>query len=934
MGLGRSFILTSLLICFSVIQGQGGIEIQFAQDDMSISSYYDVDDSVAVEEEVSASYGTGITDSRKVSGKGQIYAYQTLQSGNLWASLGAYGTDGHSVKGEAVMTPTALDVWQSAKVGGQNAYAYIGGDQNYLDGAGYTWQDAGVEDGWLSSTQGLILGSSILSGQDTESHGFRPYALGFAGIESPGMGFNEQIALISIGTEGEGSISGSLASEVVRTPQYEDPVVSGSGIEVSSDGAAGIVAGAGTIEGIYSGNTVYLGNPFDINPAAFLALVDPSKDFHIHGAATGAVGVGDDTKASAGYIEAGTDGHESYAYGVDMSAKGNNLAAVAAAAGNIEKHSWKTESEAGLHLSVDGALAGTAGVGKKSKVSAGYIEAGTGHQDWGTYALGENLRAKGKVFAAVAAGAGHVSINGFADPEYLYEGLNVEGAIAGAVGHGEKSKASAEYLQAATDYSDQDWDQATYAYGERLKAKGNYFAAVAAGAGHLYADREFYPGEIYEGLGINGALAGAAGVGEGSKASAKYLEAATGYRDWDRETYAYGEKLDARGDDLAAVAAGAGHLGANRGVSPEGEYERLWIEGALVGAAGIGEGSEASAKYLKAGIDYWDTFALARKLNAKGSKFAAAAAGAASLDMDSGSDFLGDYFGSMGADGALVGAVGAGDGSKVSAEFLKARIDDWYGETHVYGRKLKAGGDDFAAVAAVAGDLDLGKNPDRGYLDASAAIAGAAGVGDDSEASAKYLEAGIDYWVGRETYAYGRKLKAEGDNLAALLAASGDLHLSTPSSIWGKGAIAGALARGENSKVSARVVDAFTINGISKAKVRNLKAVGNDGVLAGSLAICGPVEGSPPISIATTYVLMDTGTLKNADFKAKVDVSGAPVLTASGETDLKDATGWAFAWTLNPSGLMSDLIDPTKIAASMNAVAEQGQPSITSVIVT
>ncbi len=685
-----------------MIQGAGGIEILFSQDDMSINSYYDVDDSVAVEEEASATYGSGITDYREVSGKGHIYADQLLKSGNYWAVADAHGPGGGSVSGGTSITPTALSIWQSSSVGGHNAYAFVDGEQNYQGGKAVTWQDAAVEDGWLSSNQGLTLGNSIFSSQRTQASGLRPYATGFAGISSPSQemdGINDQIAVITLGALEQGSVRGSLGAEVVRTPEYIDPVVYGSGIEASGDKAAGLVAGAGSIEGTLPENVYLPGNLFDIDPESLLGIFTSEGDLIAHGALTGAVGVGSKSLASADYLEAGTDGQESYAYSENILAKGDSLAAVATAAGNIEKHSEE-------------------------------------------------------------------------DIFVISEGLRVQGALAGAIGVGEDSKASARYLEADTDY----WE--TYAFGERMKANGNELATVAAGAGYLR---------------------------EGFEAT------------------------------------------------PIGYNEHLYIDGALAGAAGVGEDSKASAKYLEAGIDYWDTYAFGEKMKAKGNDFAAVAAGAGNLDIGSGAGIFGSY----------------------------------------------------------------------SYFEVQGALAGAAGAGEDSEASARYLEAVTD---GSYSDASGRKLKAKGDEFAAVLTASGDLELSTNNGIRGKGAVAGGLAEGEDSKVSARKVETYTGYWLTEAKVKDLDAEGADGVLAGSLAIYGPVPASLPISLAGTYVDLSSGAIKNANFRAEVDESFwmLPTLKANGAADLENAVGTANAFTWNPSNGHVLPINPGSTYTSMTAEVDLG----------
>ncbi len=715
MGKCSSFILVSLLIYFSVIQGVGGIEFIFSQDDMSIGSYYDVDDSVAIEEEASATYGSGITDSREVSGKGHIYAYQRLLSGNFWAVAGAHGPEGRYVSGGASITPTSLHAWQSASVSGLDAYAFVDGEQSYGDSLAYTWQEAGAEDGGVSTMQWVTLGSSIYSGQNTRASGLQPYATGVAAIISPPEetgGVNDQLAIIELGALEDGSIRGRLGAEVVRTPEYIDPVVYGRGIEVSGSDAAGLVAGAGSFDGILPNDFFISGSLLENNPGSLLSIFD-SENLIAHGAIVGAVGAGSNSRASADYLKAGTDSHESYAYSKDILAKGDSLAAVAAA--------------------------------------AGYMEVGPEEEIFG-----------------------------------VTDELEVDGALAGAIGAGKNSKASARYLEAATD----DWV-------------------------------------------------------------------------WDLETYAFGERMKASGDSLAAVVAGAGNLRESSWMTPSEYHERFYAEGALAGAAGVGKDSKASAKYLEAGVDYWDSYAFGRKMKASGNSFAAVAAGAGNLEIRDGVDTSGGY----------------------------------------------------------------------GYLGVQGALAGAAGAGENSKASAKYLEAATD---GYYTKASGKKLKAKGDEFAAVLTGSGDLRLSSDNGIQGMGAIAGGLAEGENSKVSARKVETYTDYWSTRAEVKKLDAEGNEGVLAGALVIYGPVPASPPISLAATYIALGQGALKNANFRATAAEFWAPTtLTASGNADLESAIGTASAFTLNPSDGDIGFIDPAKIHASMNAEADQGSwTSITSVSVT
>lgn len=716
MGKPRSFTLASLLIYFYVLQGAVGIEFLFSQDDMSIDSYYDVDDSVAVDEEASATHDSGITDRREVSGKGRIYAYQQLSSGNLWAALGAHGPEGRYVSSRASITPTALHARQSASVLGLEAYAFVDGEKNYDNGLAYTWQDAGADDGRIATTQWVTLGDGIYSGQNIRASGLNPYATGFAVISSPPKemdGVNDQIAFIELGALEEGSISGRLGATAVSRPEYNDPVVYGSCLEASGDEAAGLVAGTGSFDGILPEDFFISGSLFENDPESLLSIFN-SENLIANGAITGAVGVGPNSLASADYIKAGTDGHESYAYSENTLAKGDSLAAVAAAAGRFKN-------------------------------------------DPGDGFIGE------------------------------MDELRVQGALAGAIGSGKNSRASARYLEAADDYWE-DYPE-TYALGEKMDASGSSFAAVLAGAGYLRDSSLMTQSEYNERLYVDGALAGAAGAGEDSKASAKYLEADIDY--WD--TYAFGKKMDAKGNSLAAVAAGAGNLEIGSKIDASGDSGYIDVQGALAGSVGSGENSEASARYLEAGTGYWD--------------------------------------------GNL--------------------------ESYAFGNKMKAKGDSFAAVAAGAGDLEIGS--DSGILGKGALAIGLA-EGKNSEVSARRVVADTEYdW---DTKAKVKGLDASGEN----------------------GVLGGAWA--VYGPVEGAVPVDLTIGGLSL--------------------------GSWPVSVAGVSIELSKGALRNAGFKAKLDWS-EETMTAKGKAELDDALGTASAFTENPSSSDSRAIDTAKVSASMDA---------------
>ncbi len=240
-----------------MLQGAGGIEFLFSQDDMSIGSYYDVDNSVAVEEEASATYGSDITDYRKVSGRGHIYAGQQYTTSNYCGFVNAHGSAGGFVKGSAVVTPTDLYIGQSASLSGLDVYAYMEGWQGYKGSEAATVQDAAVQGspsklGYLNTRQTMSLGSNIYSTQNTQANGFNSYALGAAGIlqEYNGFGrFKGQGALAGVASleDPDGSIYADLNTEVVRTPVYIDPAAYG-GIKAKSNAIAFGGALAGNLE--------------------------------------------------------------------------------------------------------------------------------------------------------------------------------------------------------------------------------------------------------------------------------------------------------------------------------------------------------------------------------------------------------------------------------------------------------------------------------------------------------------------------------------------------------------------------------------------------------------------------------------------------------------------------------------------------------------
>lgn len=416
MGLSRSFILILLSICFSVIQGAGGIEVLFSQDDISIDSYYDVDDSVAVEEEASATYGSGIIDERKVSGKGHIYADQYLASNRYQGFVQAHGSAGGTLTGSASMTPTDLSVRQSASLSGHNVYAYVEGEQGYLGGEAVTIQDAAVQglplmSGHLNAVQTLALGNSIYSSQRTHAFGYNSYAVGTAGIieRYAGLGsFKGQGALVGVASilDPWGSVDADLYAEVVRTPEYIDPFACGH-IEADSNAIAFGGALAGDLETdmnqgkIDAKGAAALIGAYDGELEAVVgARTDASQNAWIDGEASGIVALqaaaaGDakvnlmkqkaDAKGAiigagavvgqvGGSMSASTNKNSAKVQGSSVYAEGL-LSGIGTAAGDIEAK-WKNGLKIGAEGSAVGAAALTGGVNAE-KMSAKINNRGT-----------------------------------------------------------------------------------------------------------------------------------------------------------------------------------------------------------------------------------------------------------------------------------------------------------------------------------------------------------------------------------------------------------------------------------------------------------------------------------------------------------------------------------------------------------------------------
>ncbi|NPV63825.1 MAG: hypothetical protein HPY61_14575 [Methanotrichaceae archaeon] len=508
-------------------------------------------------------------------------------------------------------------------------------------------------------------------------------------------------------------------------------------------------------------------------------------------------------------------------------------------------------------------------------------------------ASGSNLEAEGDRAAGTIAAAGDIGVASFEDLFGSFDSIEMQGALVGAGALGKGSKISADYIEAGTD------GRETWAGGRNLKAKSNVFSSTVAGSGSFRSSSADYYSGYYNNINVQGALAGSVGAGKDSTASASCLEAGTD--GW--ETYAYGEHLKSKGDKLAAVLAGSGYLNKYSSAYTYGYGDGFAVQGALVGAAGAGKDSTASASYLEAGTDGLETYAYGEHLKSKGNKLAAVLAGSGYLNKYSSADTYG-YGDGFAFQGALAGAAGAGKDSIASASCLEAGTDGL--ETYAYGERLEAKGNKLAVALAGSGNLNTYSSAhSSGYdsgFNVQGALAGAASAGKDSRVLADYLATNTN---GQETCASGSKLKAQGNDWAAVLAASGRLDMSA--SNWNgfsssyystSGALAGGLGLGKNSQVSAKKVQAATSWFETGAKVKGLDAKGKE-MLAGAVAVYNPdFVLSPSWTVAGVYVDLKDGILYDSDLKA--DVSGSTTLKARASLNYDSAKGKQVSFGINP----------------------------------
>jgi hypothetical protein len=595
------------------------------------------------------------------------------------------------------------------------------------------------------------------------------------------------------------------------------------------------------------------------------------NDLDLQGAVIGAAGIGDNSKAKAGYLSAITDSSRTLAIGYDLKARSDGLALVGAAAGSIgysaDDYYYRSRHdslwEEYRDLGVQGALAAALAVGDRSSASADFMGAVT--NDDITAAFADDPRARGGSMAAILDAAGSLDAACYEykehsrhDHSYGSGGyLDVQGALAAALGIGDCSRVSADYMGAVTN------GDSTEAFVADPRASGGSIAAALAAAGSVdlgsyeYEEHSRHAYTYYgsEFLGVEGALAGALGIGDCSRVSADYMSAATN----GGSTEASATDPRASGGSIAAVMAAAGNLQAasneddqcSRCHDTHEVYQGLNAQAALAGALGIGDHSHASADFIGAVTNGDSTGAFVADPRARGDDLAAVLAAAGSLDWhrqiydrNSCHGYTYDRS-SLGIQGALAGALGIGDHSSASADFIAAETNGQ--QTFAVADDPKARGGSMAAALAAAGYLSAENwvhNSNNDYhtnLWAEGALVGALGAGAGSRASACFIGAATsdDPGIGTsddQSTAVAIGLRAEGGSFAAVGAGAGAIKFDqNPISkdFSYQGSAVGAYSVGPNSHAFADYIRAHTSWDESSAFARHIGSGPNGKVFAG-----------------------------------------------------------------------------------------------------
>ena len=612
-----------------------------------------------------------------------------------------------------------------------------------------------------------------------------------------------------------GDDSRASAKSVDAFTDGDTTFAEGYRMRASGDDFAGVGAGAGSF---------YMDRGLKQSPFFFAAF----ERLGLQGALTAAVAGGDDSRASADFIGALTDGDTTLAEGYRMRASGDDFAGVGAGAGNLYMGHGQVQSPLFFadfgSLDMQGALTAAVAGGEHSRASADFVGALTDGDT--TLAEGHRIRASGDDFAGVGAGAGNLYMGHgqvqsplfFAD----FGSLDMQGALTAAVAGGDDSRASADFVGALTD------GDTTLAEGHRIRASGDDFAGVGAGAGSLYMDRRemqspfFFTG--FESLDMQGALTAAVAGGDDSRASAGYVGATT---DGDASS-AQGFLMRAKGDDFAGVGAGAGSIHMSQGMllSPffSGIFDSLGAQGALAVAAAGGDDSQASAGYVGALNDGDTASAEGLGMQASGNEFAATGAGVVSIrkeDINTNPATSYDYEDTQ---GSIVADVGMGEDSSASAGYVRAETDG--DRTAAIGVNMAASGKTSAHAVAGAGE---GISLDNGVLKIYHGSATGFSALENGAVGAALMSAETGY----VTQTYGIGAQATGDKSALAYTASGDKLTVWADSVRVKdGTLAGLAAKGAMSHVQAGALSSSWTNSLSTSQGSDLLSQGEGAIAA------------------------------------------------------------------------------------------------------
>jgi len=614
---------------------------------VSIWDHYEVDDGVYVGGQTSASFKDGltITDSRRISGPGDIYALQGYSgSGGYAGASYIYARDAsHTLAlGSAHLTPGALGVVQDVSIHDAEVSAVV--STGNLGGRG-AMQHASVIDGSMDSRQAIDIDGAIATSQDTQMAGFLPTAFGTAGY----MDFNQGPGTLNLRGEGAGVAVSSIdildgISDIdcnLATGTGNSAWAYGDIRSATSDlGAIGAGAGAGRVnlDADFSGGIQGL-------------YIDGYGE--AAGVGIGAIGV--ENKIS-GTLAARTGDDGTFASGTDIEASNKKGGvAAAAAAGNI---GIGVDLQNGfIEGGAEAAGVGVGAIGRKNEISAGALDAGTGF--FGTGALGADIEAsnrKGTVAAAAAAGG----LGGVVDLQNGFIGGGAEAAGVGVGAIGRKNEISSGILAAGTGFF------GTGALGAEIEGsnrEGTVGAAAAAGGLGGIVDLQ----NGFHWSSVKAAGVGVVADGKKNEISSGILAAGTGFFG----TGALGAEIEASNKEgfVVAAAAAGGVDGAFDFNSGNGIVE---AEGAIFGAGAAGAENEIGVGGVAAKTGN-SADVVAIDVNARSIEGAAgtgAAAGNVQLQLTGGTPT------SLVAEGSAVGAGAIGSTADASADLLMAETGD------------------------------------------------------------------------------------------------------------------------------------------------------------------------------------------------------------------------------------------------------------------